>query len=127
MKSLTIAAARALAPLLLAMSAPVFADPLSDLRAELEALKASNALRIEQLEQRIAQLEASAATAGFKPVQETRHLDCCPRAASQPAANNAPPSVGLIAEARLRGTEVTLAAAARWQQAARCAAAPGLA
>ena len=44
MKFLTIAAARTLAPLLLAMSAPVFADPFSELRAELEAVKTLNAL-----------------------------------------------------------------------------------
>ncbi|MGB8692531.1 MAG: hypothetical protein WCD08_03365, partial [Steroidobacteraceae bacterium] len=71
MKFLTVAAARGLVPLLLALSSPVFAEPpseppgepLSELRAELEAVKASYALRIGQLEQRIAQLEATAATA----------------------------------------------------------------
>ncbi len=94
MKSLTIAAARALAPLLLAMSAPVFADPLSDLRAELEALKASNALRIEQLEQRIAQLEASAATARSEPPPVAPAMP--PAAAASGGGNAFNPALSLI-------------------------------
>ncbi len=104
MKFLSVAAVRALAPLLLAMSSPVFADPLGDLRAELEALKASNALRIEQLEQRIAQLEATAATARSEPPSVAPAMPSA-RAASG-GANAFNPAVSLI----LAGTYRNLSA-----------------
>jgi len=94
MNFLTIAAARTLVPLLLVMSSPVFADPLGDLRAELEALKASNALRIEQLEQRIAQLEASAATARSEPPTVAPAMPAAAVASSGPNAFN--PALSLI-------------------------------
>ena len=98
MKFLTIAAARTLAPLLLAMSSPVFADPLGDLHTELEALKASNALRIEQLEQRIAQLEAVAATARSEPSTIAPALPpaLAPAAAASGGANAFNPALSLI-------------------------------
>ncbi|MGB8694716.1 MAG: hypothetical protein WCD08_14515, partial [Steroidobacteraceae bacterium] len=104
MKFLSVAAVRALAPLLLAMSSPVFADPLSDLRAELEALKASNALRIEQLEQRIAQLETSAATARSEPPSVAPAMPAATVASS--GANAFNPALSLI----LAGTYRALSA-----------------
>jgi hypothetical protein len=64
-------AARCLLLLLPALPATVLADPLADLRSELDALKSSYEQRIGQLEQRIAQLEAQApgaATAEIPPL-----------------------------------------------------------
>lgn len=108
MKFLTVAAARGLVPLLLALSSPVFAEPpgepLSELRSELEAVKASYALRIGQLEQRIAQLEAAAATARSEPPSAAPAMP--PATVASGGTNAFNPAVSLI----LAGTYRNLSA-----------------
>lgn len=67
MRSYFSAAARWLVPLLMTLPVTAFADPLAELRSEVEALKSSYEQRIQQLEQRITQLETEASAVAAMP------------------------------------------------------------